>query len=162
MEGYEELMEVSWRQQTAFANDTAALGVMTALGIEGRGASVVIAAYEEHKYIGKTVQSILNESPLLGLREIIVVDDFNLPPISSAMSPELLKHPFVKIIRNSEHRVSAVYTALYTHTLIVGFDSIEANRRGRSHGRLHCIPGRPCEALSRLAASHDERDGHQS
>lgn len=45
-------------------------------------ASVILAAHNEHKYLERTIQSIIDESNPDELLEIIVVDDASEPPLS--------------------------------------------------------------------------------
>lgn len=62
--------------------------------------TVVLAAHNEHLYLNRTVRSLYDETPSSTLREIIVVDDGSVPPLSTV----LRDFPQVRVIRNTARR----------------------------------------------------------
>lgn len=64
-----------------------------------RTMSIVMAAHNEHKYMARTIDSILAATPLEVLIEIIVVDDGSVPPLK----PLVEKYSLVSVLRH-EHR----------------------------------------------------------
>ena len=60
-------------------------------------ATVILAAHNEHKYLERTINSIIAESPADQLLEIIVVDDASEPPLSEITVKMNL--PVVKVVR---------------------------------------------------------------
>lgn len=62
--------------------------------------SIVMAAFNEHKYMARTLQSIYKETPAEILQEIIVVDDGSSPPLSSVLQD----FPKVRILRHEKRR----------------------------------------------------------
>ncbi len=68
-------------------------------------ASVILAAHNEHKYLERTIQSILWESPANELLEIIVIDDASEPPLSHITDKmEKSVTEKVKMIRHNERQ----------------------------------------------------------
>eukprot|EP00930_Biecheleria_cincta_P053893 TRINITY_DN396_c0_g1_i4.p1 TRINITY_DN396_c0_g1~~TRINITY_DN396_c0_g1_i4.p1 ORF type:complete len:511 (+),score=65.55 TRINITY_DN396_c0_g1_i4:22-1533(+) len=62
--------------------------------------SIVMAAHNEHKYMTRTIDSILEKTPLEVLIEIIVVDDGSTPPLQ----PLVQNYPLVKVLRHESRR----------------------------------------------------------
>mmetsp|Transcript_23185 Transcript_23185/g.64801 ORF Transcript_23185/g.64801 Transcript_23185/m.64801 type:complete len:534 (+) Transcript_23185:294-1895(+) len=62
--------------------------------------SVVIAAHNEHQYMKRTLDSIIETTPASILKEIIIVDDGSVPPLAEA----LLDFPDVKLLRHETRR----------------------------------------------------------
>jgi glycosyltransferase involved in cell wall biosynthesis len=67
--------------------------------------SVIVAAYNQEKYIGRCLRSLLNQDFESGSYEIIVVDDGSIDKTKYAL--ELFKDPFnslVKVITNDSNK----------------------------------------------------------
>ena len=69
---------------------------------EIRTATVILAAHNEHKYLERTINSILAESDPKELIEIIVVDDASEPPLSEIT--DKMKLPQVIVIRHESRQ----------------------------------------------------------
>lgn len=70
-------------------------------------ASVILAAHNEHKYLERTIESIVSESPQDQLVEIIIVDDASEPPLSEItdkMNMKKFGKVEIKIIRHDERQ----------------------------------------------------------
>lgn len=65
------------------------------------GVSIVIPTHNEHAYIRRTIESILEETPKVTLAEILVIDDGSEPAIEADLPVNLEK---VKIIRFKERK----------------------------------------------------------
>ncbi|CAE8609452.1 unnamed protein product [Polarella glacialis] len=77
-------------QQTAVAANTKRISTM----------SIVMAAYNEHQYMKRTLDSIIESTPPEVLLEIIVVDDGSDPPLK----PLTEGYSLVKVLRHEERR----------------------------------------------------------
>jgi len=62
--------------------------------------SIVMAAHNEHEYMKRTLDSIYEQTPESILKEIIIVDDGSIPPLSESLKD----FPEVKLIRHDERR----------------------------------------------------------
>ena len=70
-------------------------------------ASVILAAHNEHKYLERTIESIVAESPDNELIEIIIVDDASDPPLSDItdkMDMKKLGKVDLRIIRHDDRQ----------------------------------------------------------
>ena len=70
-------------------------------------ASVILAAHNEHKYLERTIESIVDESSQDELVEIIIVDDASDPPLSDITEKMDLKKfgkVEIRIIRHDERQ----------------------------------------------------------
>jgi glycosyltransferase involved in cell wall biosynthesis len=65
-------------------------------------ASVILAAHNEHKYLERTIKSIIDESKPDQLLEVIVIDDGSDPPLSEIT--DKMKNEKVKLIRQNERK----------------------------------------------------------
>ena len=64
--------------------------------------SIIMAAHNENQYLKKTIDSIMNNTPLDVLSEIILVDDASEPP--ARMILDELNYPLLKVIRNEDRQ----------------------------------------------------------
>ncbi|CAE7030114.1 GALNT14 [Symbiodinium natans] len=62
--------------------------------------SIVMAAHNEHEYLKRTLDSIIDSTPLEVLTEIILVDDGSSPPLASLVS----SYSLVKLLRHESRR----------------------------------------------------------
>lgn len=62
--------------------------------------SIVLASFNEHKYIQRTLESIVNATHPHVLEEIIIVDDASDPPMVTAYNTVQFPPPLVKVIRH--------------------------------------------------------------
>eukprot|EP01068_Selenidium_serpulae_P017142 Selendium_serpulae@DN6354_c0_g1_i3.p1 len=64
--------------------------------------SVILAAFNEHKYIQRTLESIVNATHPSVLKEIIIVDDASEPPMITAYDTAQFPPPLVKVMRHDK------------------------------------------------------------
>ena len=64
--------------------------------------SIVMIAHNENHYLQRTFDSIMQNSPLENLLEIVFVDDASDPPASTILDP--MNNPRIKIIRHEERQ----------------------------------------------------------
>jgi len=64
--------------------------------------SIVMIAHNENHYLQRTFDSIMQNSPLDNLLEIVFVDDASNPPAATILDP--MNNPRIKLIRNEERQ----------------------------------------------------------
>ena len=64
--------------------------------------SIVMVSHNENIYLERTVDSIMNNTPLEHLLEIVFVDDASDPPASTVL--DKMNNPRIRIIRNKERQ----------------------------------------------------------
>ena len=89
---------------------TAVLVAVAALGIYAysstksgiRKASIIMVAHNENQYLQRTFDSIMSNTPLDELLEVIFIDDESYPPASDVIDG--MNNPLIRIIRNDERQ----------------------------------------------------------
>eukprot|EP01071_Lankesteria_metandrocarpae_P006474 Lankesteria_metandrocarpae@DN4367_c0_g1_i1.p1 len=66
--------------------------------------SIVMASHNEHKYLERTLDSLVNSTHPKLLHEIIVVDDASSPPMESAYNSSKYREGLVKFVTNEERK----------------------------------------------------------
>jgi len=64
--------------------------------------SIIVVAHNENQYFTRTFGSIMENSPLEQIKEIILVDDASDPPASEEV--EKLNMPLIRVVRNDERQ----------------------------------------------------------
>jgi glycosyltransferase involved in cell wall biosynthesis len=70
--------------------------------VQGVKVSIIMVAHNENQYLQRTFDSIMGNSPLGNLHEIVFVDDASDPPASIVLNG--MNNPLIKIVRNDERQ----------------------------------------------------------
>lgn len=67
--------------------------------------SVIFIAYNEHIYMARTLESLVRTTEPGLLRDIVIVDDFSTPELTTSYDTTLFSAPLVTVVRHSSRQV---------------------------------------------------------
>eukprot|EP00922_Rhytidocystis_sp_ex-Travisia-forbesii_P031027 GHVS01045756.1.p1 GENE.GHVS01045756.1~~GHVS01045756.1.p1 ORF type:complete len:667 (-),score=93.72 GHVS01045756.1:572-2572(-) len=85
--------------------------------------SVVLVAHNEHAYVQRTLDSIVEASSPFVLTEIILIDDASSPPLSTAFNMTKYHEPFLRLVENTE-RIGLIRSKIEGAEMVSNRDNI--------------------------------------